>query len=217
MKSMIKNVVGRGAIAVLLGFAMMFSCSVMALGDLSQTSNTRATVSFTDGDLEIGGGNVGGSGLNFFFGEHPIPIVRASYPAENDNAGLPLNHVLPVEDSRYNSGDWHIMVALTSFVDTPATPTSSFDAVIRLENAVTANANAAVGTAGLTVENSVFVASGASAVLVMYADNTLPRGLFTATWTNDDVVLDISDAEVMKIGPSAYEATLTWTLNLGPF
>lgn len=210
-----KNTVGCVFLALMSIVLLLLPAG--ALGAPLQTNDTRATVSFTDGDLEIGGGSMGGSGLNFTFGEHPIPITRTSYLAQNNDGGMPVNHVLPVEDARYDSGDWHVTVAMTSFGDAPMAPTSSFDAVIKLENAVASNTNTAAGVAGLMVENHISVASGASAVLVMYADDTLSRGLFTATWTNDDVSLNISDAEVLKIGPSGYEATLTWTLSQGPF
>lgn len=187
----------------------------MARGEAPITNTTTATVSFIDGDLELGG-SMQGSGLNFAFGEHAIPATQAKYPAKNESGGLPVNHILPVEDSRVASGDWQVTVALTAFTDALATAPSSFDGVIRLMNPVIANANASAGTTGLTAEDDISVVSGESAVLVMAADDTLPRGEFTATWTNDDVTLNISDGEVLNIELLNYVATLTWTLNIGP-
>lgn len=181
---------------------------------LPATSETTATVSFIDGDLELGG-EVGGSGLHFDFGSHALPAESVSYAAQNTSEGVPVDHVLPVVDTRYVSGDWYVTVALTSF-DAATEGVSSFDAQIKLNDAVLANANASAGTSGLTVENDIAVTSGLGAVGVMSADETLSRGLFTATWTNDKVKLNISDAELLNIGLSAYSAKLSWTLNLGP-
>lgn len=206
----------RSALTVMLVFSLMlFALPALAADLTGRDATTTADVSFIEGELEFSG-DLGGSGLNFTFGEHTIPFDMVSYPAENVDGGLPVSHILPVEDARYNSGDWHVTVSLTSFADSASSPTSAFDAIISLETPVVANENASAGTAGLTVEDPLNIASGGGATLVMLAEDTLPRGLFTATWTNSKVTLNIGDAEVVNITPVPYAATLTWTLNLGP-
>lgn len=199
--------------------AMVCAMLVMLVGSVSgfadETANTYATVSFVDGDLQIGG-EVAGSGLNFQFGEHAIPARSVSYPAVNENAGAPVDHILQVEDARISSGDWHVTVSMTSFTGVGPETVDDFKAKLTLVNPAVANANTEAGTAGLTVTGDLSITSDAGAELVMEADDTLPRGIFTAAWQNDNATLDISNAEVQNIGEAVYSATLTWSLNMGP-
>lgn len=209
---------GRHCLALLVALMMglmLFATPSLAADLAGRDGTTTADISFIEGELEFSG-DVGGSGMHFTFGEHTIPFDTVNYPAENADGGLPVSHILPVEDARYQSGDWHVTVELTPFGDTPTSPTSAFDAIIRLANPVVANQNASAGTTGLTVESPISIASGGGETLVMTADDTLPRGLFTATWTNEKVTLNIDETEVGNITPVPYAATLTWTLNLGP-
>lgn len=194
----------------------LLSVPVLAAELAGQDGTTTASVSFIEGDLEFPG-SVGGSGMYFQFGQHVIPINAVSYPAENTEDGSAVSHVLPVEDSRFSSGDWHVTVSMTPFTDSIIAPTSTFNAVIRLLNPVVANQNAIAGTAGLTVVADISILSAGTDILVMSADDTLPRGMFTATWTNDKATLNIGAGEVGSIQPLDYSATLTWTLNQGPF
>lgn len=213
-----KHTVRFGWIATLALILCLTALSASALAaDLAgRDGTTTASVSFIEGDLEFPG-DVGGSGMYFQFGEHVIPISEIAYPAENAaEGGSPVPHVLPVEDSRYASGDWHVTVSLTDFADNATNPTSTFGAFIQLVNPAVANQNTSAGTEGLTVLDDITILSGAQATLVMHADDTLPRGLFTATWTNEQVTLNIGDSEVTKLQPLDYAATLTWTLSLGP-
>lgn len=194
-----------GAVVWLLLLAMIF---LMVPAQADAASTTTASVAFTDGSLEIGD-ITSGSGLNLDFGSHPVPVAAIHYPAENATA-----HVLPVEDSRMSSGNWHVTVAVTEFIGSEA---SSFEGMISLKDPVVANVNASAGTNGLTVEEDITMASGAGEVLVMVADDTLPRGVFTATWTDEQVQLGISDIQAMNLKPENYAATMTWTLNIGPY
>lgn len=190
-----------------------FALSATARADSSES--TLATVSFIDGDLELGG-EVGGSGLNLNFGEQYIPVTGISYPAINNASGTPVDHILRVEDSRFDSGEWQVTVSLTQFIDVTDTA-DNFHAMISFLNPAVANANASAGTVGLTVEQDVQVNSQGGAVPVMTADDALNRGIFTATWKNENVTLNISDEEVANIGLAHYSATLNWTLEQGPF
>lgn len=207
MKSIFRNK-GRlmAMAAMLLALAMLWQGTALAAPVVGDTT---ASVSFIDGDLELGG-DATGSGLNFDFGQHTIPVAGISYPSENA-----VPHILQVEDSRFASGDWHVTVGLSAFTDVNSTATP-FDAIISLQNAVASNENASAGTAGLSVENDISVASGMGPTLVMAADDTLLRGIFNAQWNASDVALNIDDSEVVNIGLANYTATLTWTLNLGP-
>lgn len=207
-------------------FRRLMAClllfSILLTGLLSTASaedptvdSTLATISFVDGELELGG-DVAGSGLNFSFGKQTIPVAKIVYPAVNEKAGVPVDHVLQVEDARFASGDWHVTVSLTSFIDTDGDPAPSFGGLIILQNPAVANVNASAGTAGLTVTEDLQVSSGGGPVLAMLADKALGRGIYTATWKNEDVTLNLSDSEVSKIGLADYSATLNWTLNQGP-
>lgn len=197
---------------LLIVLALGLGTAALAEG-LPATSETTATVSFLDGDLELDG-KIGGSGLNFDFGQHSIPAESVSYPAENaGEEGVPVDHALQVVDTRMASGDWFVTVSMTSFT---AQDETAFDAMIQLANATYANANETAGTEGLTVEEDVRVSSGGGSALVMEADDTLPRGIYTVNWKNKDVTLNISDSEVLNLGTVAYSAELSWTLNVGP-
>lgn len=200
---------------VLLCLAML-PVGAMAGALDGRSGETSASVSFVEGELSFGG-DVGGSGMALLFGEHAIPVSAVNYPAVNQSGGSAVSHVLPVEDARYASGSWFVTVALSNFIHTPQEGDPvSFEGLITFTAPAVANSNTAASTDGLTVADPIAVASGLSPARVMTADNTLPRGLFTATWTNDHVVLSIVDAEVAKIGPGSYAATMTWTLTLGP-
>lgn len=194
------------AMAALLGIMAFLPAAV------AETAQTTATVSFIDGKLTLDN-NITGSGLNFDFGEHTIPSVGVSYTAENTSGGMPVQHILQVEDARVKSGDWHVTVALTDFSPLAG---DSFDAMISLKAPAIANANAAAGTGGLTVTQDLLVASGGGEKLVMEADDTLSRGIYSLTWQNDDVALNIGDGEVTKLDVNGYSATLSWVLNVGP-
>lgn len=195
----------RRALSIAL-VALLLIRPAFSLAEVNRISDTTATVSFIEGDLEMVG-DVEGSGLDFDFGSHTIPVVGTSYGAQNL-----LEHFLQVADSRYDSGDWQVTVSLTSF----SGDNSAFDAVIRLQNPVVSNANESTGTDGLQVESLISIASGGDTVPVMTADGMLGRGRYTAHWTNENVTLNISDGEVGNIAPESYGAKLTWTLSLGP-
>lgn len=203
-----------------LGLVLALACALtvytpVLAEDDDNTARTTAVVTFIDGALEMDN-DIAGSGLDFDFGEHVIPAVRATYQAENAVEGVPVNHVLQVEDARYNSGDWHVTVELSAFSTPSELDTSSFDAIISLQGPSVANANPVAGTDGLSVETNIRVASQDGGQLVMAADDTLPRGRFTASWDNEDVAMEISHSEVTNIGVASYTATLTWTLHVGP-
>lgn len=195
-----------GAIMSLLLLAMAILIVPAQAG--AAQSTTTASVTFTDGSLEMGD-ITSGSSMNLNFGSHPIPVAAIQYPAENAT-----EHILPVEDSRVSSGNWHVTVAVTAFAGSES---SNFEGRIILKDPAVANKNTSAGTAGLSVETEVTVASGAGEVLVMAADDTLPRGVFTATWTDEQVQLSISDAQALNLNPENYAATMTWTLNIGPY
>lgn len=195
--------------ALLVSAAMLYSGAVAFASD-PLVSNTTATVSFIDGDLELGG-NASGSGMFFNFGQHKLPSTTVSYPAINAK-----DHILQVEDARYNSGDWQVTVSLSSFADTGVGTLESFDGMITLKGAVLANENPAAGTAGISVPPEIMIAPDTGEKPVMTATDEAPRGIFTATWTDKDVVLKIDGSETSKIGITSYTAALTWTLNIGP-
>lgn len=199
-------------VVVLLVAMAVLTGSIGIAEDSLATSETTATVAFLDGELELDGKAVG-SGLNFDFGQHGIPAQSVSYHAVNRVEETAVDHALQVVDTRMSSGDWFVTVELTSFA---AEEAGSFDAMIELVNPVFGNANTAAGTDGLTVEEEIRIVSGNGGVLVQEADDTLARGLYTTTWTNEDVSLHISNGEVLNVGVANYNAELSWTLNLGP-
>lgn len=191
-----------------LVFLLVATLALVPMTGRAEQATTTANVTFVDGILEIGD-ITGGSGMNLRFGEHAIPAAAVSYPSTNDDA-----HILPVEDSRMTSGGWHVTVALTTFA---SASDGSFSGLIHLTDPSVANRNTSAGTSGLSVEDTITVAGAGGAVLVMAADDTLPRGIFTATWAQEDVSLEITNAEVTKLAATSYDATLTWTLNIGPY
>lgn len=208
----------------MLRFVAMLTCALMLLmagtalasGLEGRGGTTSANVSFSDGSLSFGE-ETGGSGMHLNFGSHTIPYEAVSYPAVNQVGDADDEHILPVVDSRFASGSWQVTVSLTPFTYTPEEgDPSAFDGAIRFVSPIVANVNTSAGTAGLTVDNDFSVLSGMDATTVMTADDTLPRGIFTATWTNEKVTLNISDDEVSNVGPVAYGATLTWSLVTGP-
>lgn len=198
----------RKGLVTLMVLALTVVGTPAALAAEVDTDSTTASITFTDGVLQFAD-DLAGSGMNLDFGSHILPIGEMEYEAENQGAAA--NHIVKVEDARFTSGDWLVTVALSSFAGTA----SSFDGVITLSNAVLANDNAAAGTTGITVGNPMSVASGASAQVIT-ADGTAQRGAVSATWTNEDVVLSISDAETLNLRPEAYTAELTWSLTTGP-
>lgn len=203
------------ALFMALSMAIGFFAMPRARAEEGPTvSNTTATVTFLDGELSLEG-EAQGSGMNFHFGQHHIPAKAATYTSENQKEGAPVSHILYVTDSRYDSGDWHVTVSLSNFMDTQG-ELDPFGAMIRLQNPVISNQNTSAGTEGLTIPSDIQIFSEASAIPVMEADGTLPRGIFSALWENQGITLNISDSEVSKIGLSNYSADLIWTLNLGP-
>lgn len=200
-----RNLFRRLLASILLVSLLAFSFIATAGAETST-----ASVSFLEGDLSLGGA-AEGSGMNFEFGEHELPAAAVVYETVSSK-----DHILQVEDARFGSGNWHVTVAMTAFVDSTIAPTSTFDAAIGLKNPALANSNTSAGTTGLSADGDVTIISGLGPVGVLHADDTLPRGIFTATWQPEDVALSISDTDVLKITPVAYTATLTWTLNLGP-
>lgn len=199
---------------LLLALILVFAIAgmPMAAGEANDEESTTATVAFLDGSVRFPD-DIGGSGMNLNFGINRLPISAVAYTAVN---ALPANHIVAVEDARFNSGDWGVTVTLTSFESVGADSPSSFEAMIRFENARVVNANESAGIVGLTVGDPVSVTSNAGAAFVMTATSVLPRGLFSVEWTNDDITLNISGSEVLNISHDKYAATLNWALSVGP-
>lgn len=201
----------RRVMAALMALMMVLSFLGLAAPAKAETSTSTATVVFIEGDLSLIP-DPSGSKLNFDFGSHYLPSTQVSYPAENTN-----DHILSVEDGRVASGNWYVTVSLSNFAEAGGSSSvEAFAAEINLKNPDVYNANAATGTTGLTHVNDITVASEGDAQLVMEADDTLERGLYSMEWTNANVTLNIGNSQVSKIGLQAYAATVSWSLTQGP-
>ena len=205
---------GKKAISVTLAFVLMVIVPLTgALAD--DTSNTKATVTFTAGQLELGEGN-DTNGINIDFGSHSVPVSSVQYPAEDvSNA-----HVLEVDDARNAGGDWKVSVKMSTFSDVSNSSASPFDGMITFTDGQLATTNTTNDTSGVTLgdgSNPIVVSSGTgSGTAVLTAGTGIERGVYTASWGNADVVLDIAQGEAAKVVAGSYAATLTWELKVGP-
>lgn len=191
--------------------AIAFGGVSAAASDANKEETTEAVVKFLDGNLSFSD-DAGITGMNLYFGENTLPVKAIDYTATNQED----SHRLAVEDSRYDSGNWGVNVTLSTFKSDDKDKPGEFEALIRFDNAIVANANDKAGFVGLSVGNSIEVTSDGGTVPVMSASNELPRGLFTSTWKNKDVTLSISNSEVVKISNVNYSAELQWILYVGP-
>lgn len=183
--------------------------SAKALGITSES-----TVAFRQGDLRLIVDKTEGSGLNFDFGRHFLPLTEVTYRAENDKP-----HLLAVEDGRVDSGNWYVSVKMTEFTEAGGSLIQpSFAAMIQLKNPkITAdNGSVPVAGTGLTYSEDIQIKSESSWALVMEAPGSLVRGRYTMQWSNRDVTLNIGDSQVWRLEMYAYTSILSWQLTQGP-
>lgn len=192
------------ALAMLLALSLMTATTAFA-----GTSNatTEATITFTDGDIEIKDGNLGAglNDMNIDFGSHTLPTGAQTYTAA-DGA-----HTLRVSDARVVAGDWDVTVSMGPFIN-QTTPSNTFDGIITLESGVTTSTSATQTT--LTTASTVTLDSTVSATQqVLRVDAGYSHGDFDTTWAQANIKLSIDAAASAAVQINEiYQATMTWTL-----
>lgn len=190
-----------------MGFLLVLSMLMIALAGWSGAAqassfDTKATVAFQEGYLEIVDPPSGQSGMHFEFGTHDLPVAAVAYNSTNGP------HLLRVVDAMETSGGWHVTVSMTSFANAAAT--SSFSGTIKLESPSN-NANP-----NLTKTDPLTIVSGAGAVPLIRANAAVGRGMFDTVWAGANTTLAIAQAQALQLIVTSYEATLSWTVSVGP-
>lgn len=198
-----KKRLGLKKMSSLLVLAMLvFAFTWTSVAAQTSTFDTKATVAFEEGYLEIVDPPSGQSGMDFTFGTHDLPVSAVIYNSTNGP------HLLRVADAMESSGGWNVTVSMTNFEN--ATGTNSFSGAITLEEPSN-NTNP-----DLLKTDPLTIVSGAGATPVMRANADVGRGMFDTAWASENTTLSIAEAQALQLVITSYEAQLSWTVSVGP-
>lgn len=185
------------ALAALLVCAL--AGAALADGEPRDTLETEVSIGFTGAVYFV---DMGSDGMDIDFGSHMIPPRgEAAYLPASDGS-----HTLRVCDRRTTPGKWTVYAIITPM----ASGENSFLGHGQLYDATT--------TPGLTptIWTGKCVLINTSVYRIMEAASTITPGEYDLTATAENTRLWIDVADVAKIKPLAYSATITWTLVLTP-
>lgn len=223
------------ALCIALLAALTLSVTPLAMAATPDTVNSESNIQFKAGQIIINPdpdpGEVGFEPMTINFGERLLPIRQETYYADgtadsaegvDQGGGLSTSPTVGilVNDSRAKTQmtGWRYKVKLSQYMPTDSRNTA-FDATLFLRSgqAFTNAGQSKIGTALVLENNGSFtIPTSNNDVLVMSATQALGMGSHGASWTSDNISLQLGEGGTPTgfdvLTNDSYKATMTWTL-----